>query len=144
MYSTNRRAAVLRMKRRGQALLEFALVIVPAVLLFLGIVHGYFVFRAYTALGEAAEVGAETAAVFGRNCEQVGQAIAASLRGNMVRLPFTYTVAIGNDWPPRECAQVGDPIVVTVAYTDPLRFVFFDITPAPQRALRFAERDCEW
>ncbi len=127
----------------GQALVEFALVILPVMLLVLGIVHGYFVFRAYTALGEAAEVGAETAAVLGRDGPEVKKAIEMSLRGDMVGLSYTYQVHIagGNS----SCAHVGDPIVVEVSYTEPLRFVFLDITPKPQRALRFAERDCgEW
>lgn len=135
----------MRKKGRGQALVEFALVAVPAVLLMLGIIHGYFVFRAYAALGEAAEVGAETAAVFGVDCRQVAEAIEASLRGDMVPLSYEYKVNIYSaSGAETFCAQVGDRIVVEVAYTEPLRFVFFDITPPPQRALRFAERDCGW
>jgi len=134
-----------RGRLRGQALVEFALVLFPAVLLMWGIVHGYFVFRAYTALGEAAEVGAETAAVFGQDCRQVEEAIASSLRGDFVTLHFSYTV----EFPDRQdgeplCAHVGDRVVVRVGYTEPLRFIFWDITPAPQSALRFAERDCGW
>jgi|YNPNPStandDraft_1061719.scaffolds.fasta_scaffold07244_2 hypothetical protein len=134
-----------RGRLRGQALVEFALVLFPAVLLMWGIVHGYFVFRAYTALGEAAEVGAETAAVFGQDCPKVEEAIASSLRGDFVTLPFFYTV----EFPDRQageppCAHVGDRVVVRVGYTEPLRFIFWDITPAPQSALRFAERDCGW
>lgn len=127
---------------RGQALLEFALVILPVMLLLLGIVHGHFVFRAYTALGEAAEMGAETAAIFGRDGPEVTKAIEASLRGDMVDLDFDYRVTIIGADP--SCAHVGDLMVIEVSYTEPLRFVFLDITPKPQRALRFAERDCEW
>ena len=135
----------MRKKGLGQALVEFALVAVPVVLLMLGIIHGYFVFRAYAALGEAAEVGAETAAVFGEDCRQVAEAIEASLRGDMVSLSYTYNVHIYDaNGEEVSCARVGDRIVVEVAYTEPLHFVFFDITPPPQRALRFAERDCGW
>jgi len=120
---------------------EFALVLFPAVLLMWGIVHGYFVFRAYAALGEAAEVGAETAAVFGQDCRQVAEAIESSLRGDFVGLPFGYAVEFPDGEP---CAHVGDRVVVRVWYTEPLRFIFWDITPAPQSALRFVERDCGW
>lgn len=131
------------MKQHGQALVEFALIVVPLVLLVLGIVHGYFVFRAYTALGDAAEVGAETAAIFGGDCPQVAQAIEASLEGDFVRLPYTYTVVLPESSEPG-CARVGDPVLVQIAYTEPLRFLFFDLKPKPQRALRFAERDCRF
>lgn len=138
--------SILSGKSRGQALVEFAFVVVAVVLIMLGIVHGYFVFRAYAALGDSAEVGAQTAAIFGGDVPQVGEAIDRSLRGDFVSLPYTYTVILPDAQPgdlPGQ-AHVGDRIIVRVAYTAPLRFVFFDVTPKPQQALRFAERDYGW
>lgn len=133
-------------KRKGQALVEFAMVVIPFILLLMGIVHGYFVFRAYTALGDAAEVGAETAAIFGGEVPEVGEAIQSSLDGDWVRMPYVYQVILPDAQPgdPPGQAHVGDRIIVQVEYTAALRFVFFDVTPRPQQALRFAERDYGW
>ncbi len=131
---------------RGQALIEFALVIAVVVLLMLGILHGGIVFRAYAHLGDAAEKGAQAAAVFGGDAPEVGEAIENSLRENFIYLPYSYTVILPEARPgdPPGRARVGDPVIVRVAYTEPLRFVFLDVMLKPQQALRFVERDYGW
>lgn len=124
-------------KERGQTLVEFALVFAIVAILAFAIVQGYFLFRAYTSTGDAAEVGAETAAIFGGDVPEVRTAIESSLHGDFVTSPFTYTVTPSQ-------AHVGEPIVVRVRLTEPLRFVFWTFTPKPQQALRYSERDYGW
>lgn len=122
---------------RGQTLIEFALVIGIIAILAIGIAEGYFVFRAYTSASDAAEVGAETAAIFGGDVPEIQTAIESSLRGDFVTLPFTYTVTPAQ-------ARVGDPIVVRVRLTEPLRFIFGSIQLKAAQALRYSERDFGW
>lgn len=121
----------------GQTLIEFALVIGLVALFAFAIIEGYVVFRAYTSAGDAAEVGAETAAIFGGDAPQVQTAIENSLRGDFVTLPFTYTVTPAQ-------ARIGEPIVVRVRLTEPLRFIFGPLQIKTAQALRYSERDYGW
>lgn len=133
-------------KERGQALVEFAGVFFVVAVLALLAVHGYLVGQAFGALHDAAEVGADTAALFGSNTSEVATAIEHSLAGNHVSLPYVYTVTIYDrrTGAPKEQANIGDPIYVNVQYTAPIRFVFVDLPLRSQTALRYAELDSGW
>ncbi len=128
------------MKSRGQALVEFALVAFLAVLLLVGVIHGFFVFQAANNLGKAAEAGAEAAALLGRDGPAVAEAVESTLDRGFIHLPYSYTVVISGTDP--GCARVGDMVRVRVGYAVPVRFIFWDVTLRPQQAVRFVERDC--
>lgn len=124
-------------KVRGQSLVEFALVATVVVMLLLAFVTFWWMWHTYEALGNAAEVGAQTAAIFGGDAPEVGTAIENYFLGTRVTLPYTYTVTPAQ-------AGVGEPLVVKVGYSDPVRVVFWDWYLPPAQALRYAERDWGW
>ncbi len=123
-------------KTKGQALVETALVIFIAVTVALAAVNGLWVLHAVAAVGDAAEVGAQTAALHGGATPEVGQAIQSSLDGDWIRVPISYTVS-------PEQARLGDLIQVRVQATEPMRFIFWPLQLHAQ-AIRSSEKDWGW
>lgn len=102
---------------RGQALVEFALVLPILLIMLLGIVDFARAWNVYQVLTDAGREGAREAVVAnGLNDADIQTiVIAAAGRAGIGLQTSDVTVAQG--------AARGDPTTVTVSYTHPLRFV---------------------
>lgn len=103
--------------QRGQALVEFALVLPILLILLLGIIDFARAWNVYQVLTDAGREGAREAVVAnGLDVAEVQTiVITAASRAGIGLSTADVTVALGQDR--------GDPTTVTVSYSHPLRYV---------------------
>lgn len=123
--------------RKGQSLVEFALVITPLVLLVVGLVSVSFTMYTAIVVNQAAQRGADTAAQIAGDGETVRIVIGDALHTFFVFGDFSYTVT------PAE-ANFNQEITVAVTYLPPLKVLFWEFQLPPVSATRTCELDRSW
>lgn len=108
---------------RGAAALEFALVVIPLLLIIAGIVNFGVVFAQQLALDNAARQGARWGAVDGRTTTQIESETQTAL-ATMINKAGTVTVTVTGPGTTQPCegSDFGDNVKVTTTYTS--KFLF--------------------
>lgn len=122
---------------RGQSLVEFALVILPLVLLLVGVVSMSFTMYTAIVVNQAAQRGVDVAAQIAGDGEMVQQTISSSLHTFFVFGDFGYTVTPAQ-------ANFNEEITVAVTYLPPLRVLFWEFQLPEVAATRTCELDRSW